>query len=62
MTPTNTAAAVGMRKSATLLQTREKIFLRLAVTEWQEWSKEICDRLGPPLRRGAADVEPSGGI
>jgi AcrR family transcriptional regulator len=41
------AAEVGMHKSALLkyFETREEIFLRLAETEWQEWSGVLVARL-----------------
>jgi AcrR family transcriptional regulator len=41
------AAQVGMHKSALLkyFETREEIFLRLAETEWQEWSGGLVARL-----------------
>jgi AcrR family transcriptional regulator len=41
------AAQVGMHKSALLkyFETREEIFLRLAETEWQEWSGVLVARL-----------------
>ncbi|MFM1731192.1 TetR family transcriptional regulator [Prescottella soli] len=47
VTLTEIAAVVGMHKSAMLryFETREEIFLRIAGTEWRDWSDEVCSRL-----------------
>ncbi|MFC1406933.1 MULTISPECIES: TetR/AcrR family transcriptional regulator [Streptacidiphilus] len=48
VTLTDIAAAVGMHKSAMLryFETREEIFLRLAASEWVQWSQDVRNRLG----------------
>ncbi|MGW1071189.1 TetR family transcriptional regulator [Streptomyces sp. NPDC002537] len=48
VTLTDIAAAVGMHKSAMLryFETREEIFLRLAASEWAQWSQDVRERLG----------------
>jgi AcrR family transcriptional regulator len=47
VTLTDIAAAVGMHKSAMLryFETREEIFLRLAASEWTQWSRAVRERL-----------------
>ncbi|MFC9789843.1 TetR family transcriptional regulator [Rhodococcus sp. NPDC127528] len=44
VTLTDIAAGVGMHKSTMLryFETREEIFLRLAASEWREWSAEVA--------------------
>lgn len=48
VTLTDVAAVVGMHKSTMLryFETREEIFLRLAASEWVEWSDRVRSRLG----------------
>ncbi|MEV7598973.1 TetR family transcriptional regulator [Kitasatospora sp. NPDC089797] len=59
VTLTDIAAAVGMHKSAMLryFETREEIFLRLAGSGWQQWSREARDRLDRPAEEGTDDPE-----
>ncbi|MFJ4188869.1 TetR family transcriptional regulator [Kitasatospora sp. NPDC089509] len=59
VTLTDIAAAVGMHKSAMLryFETREEIFLRLAASGWQEWSREARERLGRLTEESADDPE-----